>query len=169
MTLETGSVRSSFKDSGIDVDTNAAVSQSHARSADILFLKHDSSIFKQSSNPVCGSRKSQASSPWAKLHRAQPVHSIMENPLTGLDDCQNILLACFRKRMSVDQTFRPQKAKIPRLLFRSDFLQSSTTSTRALFLKSLSAARSEAKRIRDCEEYSIYILRMYRVFESRKG
>ena len=29
----------------------------------------DSSIFRQSSNPVCGSWKSQASSPWAKQHR----------------------------------------------------------------------------------------------------
>ena len=34
-----------------------------AARADILFLKHDSSIFRQSSNPVCGSWKSQASSP----------------------------------------------------------------------------------------------------------
>ena len=39
------------------------------RAPDILFLKHDSSIFRQSSNPVCGSWKSQASSPWAKQHR----------------------------------------------------------------------------------------------------
>ena len=36
---------------------------------DILFLKHESSIFRQSSNLVCGSWKSQASSPWAKQHR----------------------------------------------------------------------------------------------------
>ena len=28
--------------------------------ADILFLKHDSGIFRQSSNPACNSRKSQA-------------------------------------------------------------------------------------------------------------
>ena len=38
--------------------------------ADILFLKHDSRILRQSSDPVCGSWKSQASSPWAKQHRA---------------------------------------------------------------------------------------------------
>ena len=38
--------------------------------ADILFLKHACNILRQSSNPVCGSRKSQASSPWAKQHRA---------------------------------------------------------------------------------------------------
>ena len=36
--------------------------------ADILFL--DSSIIRQSSNPVCGSWKNQASSLWAKQHRA---------------------------------------------------------------------------------------------------
>ena len=38
--------------------------------ADILFLKHASSIFRQPSNPVCGSWKSPASSLWAKQHRA---------------------------------------------------------------------------------------------------
>ena len=38
--------------------------------ADILLLKHDSCIFRQSSNPVCGSWKSQASSSWAKQQRA---------------------------------------------------------------------------------------------------
>ena len=37
--------------------------------ADIFSLKHDSSIFRQSSNPVGGSWTSQASSPWAKQHR----------------------------------------------------------------------------------------------------
>ena len=39
---------------------------------DILFLKHDSSIFRQSSNlvPYAGSWKSQANLPWAKQHRA---------------------------------------------------------------------------------------------------
>ena len=34
------------------------------------FLKHDSSMFRQWSNPVCGSWKSWASSLWAKQHRA---------------------------------------------------------------------------------------------------
>ena len=37
---------------------------------DILFLNHDSSIFRHASNPVCGSWKSQATSPWAKQQRA---------------------------------------------------------------------------------------------------
>ena len=40
------------------------------RQADILFLKHVSRILRQSSIPVCGSWKSQASSLWAKQHRA---------------------------------------------------------------------------------------------------
>ena len=33
--------------------------------ADILFLNHACSLLRQSSNPVCGSWKRQASSPWA--------------------------------------------------------------------------------------------------------
>ena len=37
---------------------------------DILFLKHASRILRQSPSPVCGSRKSQTSSPWSKQHRA---------------------------------------------------------------------------------------------------
>ena len=43
--------------------------------SDILFINHDSSTFRQSSNPVCGSWKSQASSLWAKQHRGKPVPS----------------------------------------------------------------------------------------------
>ena len=44
---------------------------------DILFLKHNSSIFRQSSNPVCCSWKSQASSAWAKpvLHGPNSTES----------------------------------------------------------------------------------------------
>ena len=38
--------------------------------ADILFLKHESSIFRQSSNPVGGSWKIQFSFLWAKQRRA---------------------------------------------------------------------------------------------------
>ena len=37
--------------------------------AEVLALKHESRILGQWSNPVSGSRKSQASSPWAKQHR----------------------------------------------------------------------------------------------------
>ena len=42
---------------------------------EILALKHESRILGQWSNPVCGTSKSQASSPWAKQHRAKPVAS----------------------------------------------------------------------------------------------
>ena len=38
-------------------------------SPEVLALKHKSRILGQWSNPVSGSRKSQASSPWAKQHR----------------------------------------------------------------------------------------------------
>ena len=43
--------------------------------AEVLTLRHESRIFGQWSNPVSGSRKSQASSPWSKQHRAPPVPS----------------------------------------------------------------------------------------------
>ena len=39
-------------------------------SPDILFLKNGGSFLRQSSNPVCGSSKTQANSPWAKQPRA---------------------------------------------------------------------------------------------------
>ena len=79
------------------------------RGTDKLFLNHNSSIFRQSSNPVCGSWKSQASSLWAKQyalygrewHAQSLTCFIMEKPHTGLDECLNVLQSCFRKRMSV--------------------------------------------------------------------
>ena len=37
---------------------------------EVLALMHESRILRQWSNPVSGSRKSQASSPWSKQHRA---------------------------------------------------------------------------------------------------
>ena len=40
---------------------------------EICSEEHASSIFRQSSNPVCGSWKSQASSPWAIQHRSRCV------------------------------------------------------------------------------------------------
>ena len=45
------------------------------RTAEVLALNHESRILGQWSNPVSGSRRSQASSPWAKQHRPQPVPS----------------------------------------------------------------------------------------------
>ena len=65
--------------------------------ADILILKHASRILRQDSNPVCGSRKSQANSGQTAQRLAC---SIIEKPHTGLDDCQRILLSCFIIRMS---------------------------------------------------------------------
>ena len=47
------------------VNTTAAT-----MTAEVIALKHESRILGQWSNPVSGSRKSQASSPWAKQHRA---------------------------------------------------------------------------------------------------
>ena len=55
--------------------------------SEVLVLKHESRILGQWSYPVCGSRKSQASSPWAKQH-------------TGLDVCPRILLSCFISKNS---------------------------------------------------------------------
>ena len=54
---------------------------------EVLPLKHESRILGQWSYPVCGSRKSQTSSPWAKQH-------------TGLDVCPRILLSCFISKNS---------------------------------------------------------------------
>ena len=56
----------------------------YGRPADILAPKHESRILKQSSNPVCGSWKSQVSSPWAKQHC-----SIMEKPHTEIGVSEN--------------------------------------------------------------------------------
>ena len=78
--------------------------------ADILFLKHACSTIRQSSNPVCGSWKSQASSPRGPNSTALTCY-IMANPHTWLDDCLNKLLCCFRKRMSNSQLLSFDKDK----------------------------------------------------------
>ena len=64
-----GSREHGFVQPNIHVFYNEGSELSEFRS-DIFFLKHASSIFRQLSNPVCGSQKGQASSPWAKQHRA---------------------------------------------------------------------------------------------------
>ena len=137
-----------------------------ATEPDILFLKHGSSIFRQSSNPVCGSwtglgikawglvffaskvcflgrlwtdlvkkigayelssnskyskflqiwstetwetqlLKEKVTNPHASIpspvhgRRSKPLlHGPNSTPHTGLDDCLNMLLTCFRKSMS---------------------------------------------------------------------
>ena len=55
----------------------ASLLLTHTHTADVLALKHESRILGQWSNskPVSGSRKNQASSPWAKQHIVQPVPS----------------------------------------------------------------------------------------------
>ena len=60
--------------------------------ADIIFVKHDSSIFRQSSNlyVIHGGAKPVLCGP------KSPTCSIM----SGLDDCLNMQLSCFRKRVS---------------------------------------------------------------------
>ena len=108
---------------------------SHSLSPGILFLKHDSSILRQSSNPVCGSWKSQVSSLWAKQSliwsikspsdktertvcsllkrtvRSHIITSAMDKPHTCLGDHLRILLSCFRKRTSVFHVIRCIAAK----------------------------------------------------------
>ena len=66
--------------------------------ADILFLKHDSCILRQSSNPVWFMEEP---SQFSVDQTAQSLTCfITERPHTGLFDCLRILLSCFRKRMS---------------------------------------------------------------------
>ena len=52
------------------LDSNSISWDPRGQAPDILFLKQNSRIIRQSSNRVCGSWKSQASSLWAKQHRA---------------------------------------------------------------------------------------------------
>ena len=72
--------------------------------SEVLALKHDSRILGQWSNPVSGSRKSQASSPWDKQCL---TCSIMEKSHTGLDECPWILLFYLRARNSVADVVMP--------------------------------------------------------------
>ena len=65
---------------------------------EVLALNQESRILGQWSNPLSGTRKSQARSPWAKQRSV--TCSIMEKPHTGLDECPRILLSCFRARNS---------------------------------------------------------------------
>ena len=87
---------------------------------DILFIKHDSSIFRQSSSPVDSFMEEP--SQFLVGHTAKSLTcSIMEQPHTGLDDCLNILLSCFRKKdvcwyhnpFSIDVTGRLSRAEHP--------------------------------------------------------
>ena len=76
--------------------SGSANQRTDERQADVLFLKHASSIFRQSSNPVCGfSRMEQV-----RLCAVWPMAWLFHDPHTGLDDCLRMLQACFIKRMS---------------------------------------------------------------------
>ena len=68
--------------------------------SDIIFLKNDSSILRQSSNLVCDSVMVEPSQFSVGKTAKSLTCFIMEKPHTGLDDCLNMLLASFRKRMS---------------------------------------------------------------------
>ena len=64
---------------------------------DILSIKLDSSIFRQSANPVCGFSMMEK----VRLCPAWPTENwLFPEPHTGQDDCLRKLLPCFRKRMS---------------------------------------------------------------------
>ena len=65
-----------------------------ALKADILFLKHDSSIFRQPSNPVSGfSMLGQVGLCWLCLQRAG-LALRLPRTTCRLDDCLNMLLSC---------------------------------------------------------------------------
>ena len=55
---------------GWNIGAMAMTLSAFALRSGILFLKHDSRILRQLSNPLCGSGKSQASSPSSKQHTA---------------------------------------------------------------------------------------------------
>ena len=65
------------------------------RRSEVQALKQESRILGQWSNPISGSRKSQA-----RMGQTAQC-SIMEKPHTGLYECPRIRLSCFRARNSV--------------------------------------------------------------------
>ena len=67
---------------------------------DVLFLKHECSILRQSSNPVCGFAMMEQ----VRLCAVWPT----ENWL-GLNDCLRMLQSCFRKRTSASISNRGKR------------------------------------------------------------
>ena len=66
---------------------------------DVLFLKHDSSILRQSSNPVCGFSMMEQARLCAVWPTERELSWLFHEPHTGLDDfCLRVLLSCFRER-----------------------------------------------------------------------
>ena len=87
----------------------------HRAPSDIFFLKHKSSIFRQSSTCMLFIAEP---SPFSVCQITQSLTcSIMEKPHTGLDDCPRMLLPCFKNKMSVHfaQRFLPRIACRPRI------------------------------------------------------
>ena len=68
--------------------------------ADILFLKLASSIFRQSSNPVCGFSMMKQVRLFAVLPTENWLGSSMTESHTRLEDCLRMLLSFFKKMMS---------------------------------------------------------------------
>ena len=66
--------------------------------SDILIIKHNSSIFRQSSNPVCGFSMMEHVRLCCLAH-GELVWLFLE-PDTGLGHCPSILLSCFKARTS---------------------------------------------------------------------
>ena len=71
---------------------------------DILFLNHENSILRQSSNPVCGFFLMDQVRLCFFAHRE--LAWLFHEPDTVLDDCLRILLSSFRKWMSALATGR---------------------------------------------------------------
>ena len=87
---------------------------SFSLSSDILFLKHASSIFRQSSNPVCGFSMMEQ----VKLCAVWPTENWLSssmNDIQGWIDCLNMLLSCFRKK----NVFLSSAIPPPRAILRS--------------------------------------------------
>ena len=90
-----------------------------AFSTNILFLKHDSSIFRQSSNPVCGFSMMEQ----VRLCAVWPTENWLGssiNHIQGWMNDLNMLLTCFRKRMPVSRSDSWNFGHRPRPQIHSD-------------------------------------------------
>ena len=96
--------------------TNVLFDPWHLLSPDIPFSRHGCSIFKTILQPCMWFIEEPRQ--FSVGQTAQSLTcSIMENPHTGLDDCLNMLLSCFRKRLSVTHSPRGLYLLDPTLAF----------------------------------------------------
>ena len=93
----------------------AILKRKRTRWADILFLKHESSIFRQSYYPVCGFSMMEQVRLCAVWPMENWLGSSMNLITTGLNDCLRMLQACFRQRMSGDEMRGGEMEKLWRL------------------------------------------------------